>query len=86
MEQFPALDLGVEHISDLVPGDGHGDGTQEDLLSHGPPGVNLGTAVEVDSVGGGWDLLHHQLGLLLLVIDVSSSGRGGGEACSGHRA
>ena len=61
VKELPPLDLGVEDVPDLVPGNGHGDGSEEDLLADGPPGVHLGAAVEVDGVGGGRDLLHHQL-------------------------
>jgi len=72
VKEFAPLDLCVEHIPDLVPGNGHGDRTEEDLLGNRPPRVNLGTTMEVDSVGGWRNLLHHQLGLLL------GEGRGAG--------
>ena len=67
VDELTPLDLGVEHVPNLVPGDGHGDGAHEDLLGHWPSGIDLGTAVEVHSVGGGRHLLHHQLGSLLLL-------------------
>ena len=69
MEQFPSLNLGVENVPDLVPGDGHGDGAQEDLLGHGPPRVNLGATVKVHGVGRGGNFFHHQLRLRGSLLD-----------------
>jgi len=85
VDELAPLDLGVEHVPDLVPGDGHGDGAHKHLLDHRPSAVHLGPAVEVDSVGGGRHLLHHQLGGLLLLGQVRAGVEpGAGDAGREH--
>ena len=56
VDQLLAGDLGVEHVPDLVPRDGHGDGAKEDLLLNWPPGIDLGSPVVIWQLsrGCGW--------------------------------
>ena len=70
VEEFSSLNLGVEHVPYLVPGDGHGDGAQEHLLGHGPAGVNTGTTVEVHGVGARRNFLNHKLRLVIRLDNV----------------